>query len=333
MHNDMVSELNNSARCCCFRALNIGFVFLLLGGTLAHADDIVYVSNLGAGTVSEINSSGNESTFASGLNSPEGLAVNSAGNLYVANSGDGTVSQINSAGNVSTFASGLNSPSALAFDPSGNLYVANPGNQTISKINSSGNVSVFVTGMNFFDYGPAYLATDNAGNIYANTFNAVVRFDSNGNGPTVVGGADATQGMAVDGAGNLYLAAQNPCFISGNGSLQISSISDFPAPYNSNTQYDVLDDDPCDLAFDGNGNLFATFSNLVDDEQSGLGQDGKVHDVLMEFGVNGVNRVIATDIGGLDIAVQSIPEPGTFALMSVAAALIGFVVRRRKSQE
>jgi hypothetical protein len=41
--------------------------------------------------------------------------------LYVANEDNSTVSQIDSAGTVSTFASGLSSPFGLPFDASGNL--------------------------------------------------------------------------------------------------------------------------------------------------------------------------------------------------------------------
>jgi len=327
----MVFELNNSALCRYIRVFNIGSVFLLLGGTLVHADDIVYVSNPGAGTVLEINSSGNESTFASGLNSPKGLAFNSAGNLYVANSGNGTISQINPAGNVSTFASGLNNPTALAFDPSGNLYVSNLGNQTISKINSSGIASVFASGVPFG--GNPFLASDNTGNIYANTYSAVDRFDSNGNGPTVVDEANSIGGMTVDGAGNLCLAVQNPgSVIAGNGGL-LTGVNYYPAPFDPDDvglpSYEVVNyDNPCDLAFDQNGNLFATFSGMVTGV-NGINYD-TVPDVLMEFGANGDNSVVATDIGGLDIAVESAPEPGTFALISVAAAWVGFIVRRRK---
>jgi DNA-binding beta-propeller fold protein YncE len=106
----MVTKFNNLSLCRCFRALSLGFVFLLFGGPLAHADDYVYVSNTSAGTVTRIDPSGNTSIFASGLNGPEGLAFDNAGNLYVANSGNGTISEINSVGNVSTFASGFYSP-------------------------------------------------------------------------------------------------------------------------------------------------------------------------------------------------------------------------------
>ncbi len=315
-----VSEFNRPAWQRCFRTLPAGLVFLLLGGSLAHAGDDVYVSNPGAGTITQIDANGNASLFASGLDSPEGLALNDAGNLFVADSGDGTISEINSLGTVSTFTSGLNGPTALAFDSGGNLYVASPGDQTISRINSSGNGSVFATGM-AFDSDGAYLATDPAGNIYANATRTIERFDSSGNRSTVAAGPNYFEGMAFDGGGNLYLALQNAgsvdCY-GGSGGL-LTSPYNYPAPYNNDLFAAALEDTPCDLAFDASGNLYATFSEMVYD---GNGGTASINDVLVEFGVNGNNRVVAANIGGTYIAVQSVPEPGIWALISGLAAVL-----------
>jgi hypothetical protein len=126
---NMVSRLHHPTFCRWFGRLSFGSVFLLLGGPLAQADDFVYVSNTGAGTITRIDPGGNTSPFASGLLGPEGLAFDGAGNLFVANSGSGTIANINSLGTVSTFVSGLNGPAALTFDPGGNLYAASPGDQ------------------------------------------------------------------------------------------------------------------------------------------------------------------------------------------------------------
>ena len=317
----------------CLKALNLGIIFFGVCGFRVQADD-VYVSNTGAGTITQINSSGGTSIFASGLDDPEGLAFDSAGNLYVADSGDGTISKIDPAGNVSIFASGLNGPTALAFDSSGNLCVATPANQTILKIDSSGNVSVFATGMAFNTDG-AYLASDNAGNIYANTSNTVQSFDSNGNRSTVISTPYGwVEGMAVNGAGNIYFGKENGDYIYGNGGLN-TSVSDYPAPYYISGYADVagLEDPPFDLAFDANGNLYAYFGEMANFGNNG----GWTIDsgVLIEFGVNGDNSVVATGIaaagGTAYIAVQPVPEPATWTMVVMGFGVLVIGCRFRRS--
>ena len=112
-------------------------------------------------------SAGAASTFASGLNAPNGLAFDGSGNLYVANSGDGTVSKVDAEGEVSTFASGFTDPVGLAFDSAGNLYVSYGENAgTVGQVTPSGVVTVFAspsTGL----YYPNGLAFDSSGNLYA----------------------------------------------------------------------------------------------------------------------------------------------------------------------
>jgi glucose/arabinose dehydrogenase len=63
-----------------------------------------------------------KSTFASGLNGPEGLAVDSAGDLFEADHGSGKIYEFTPGGTRSTFASGLSGPCALAFNSAGDLF-------------------------------------------------------------------------------------------------------------------------------------------------------------------------------------------------------------------
>jgi sugar lactone lactonase YvrE len=129
---------------------------------LISAPFLIYVGNAFNETVATITPAGVVSTFASGFDSPDGLAFDGTGNLYVANSGDGTVSEVTPAGVATTFASGFSDPQGLAFDGSGNLYVANGGNGDISEITPSGVVSTFAGGFNT----PGGLAFDGGGNLY-----------------------------------------------------------------------------------------------------------------------------------------------------------------------
>lgn len=68
-------------------------------------------------------------TITDGISSPEGLAVDSSGNLYVANSGDSTVT-VYPPGQTTpsaTYSSGVSAPFGVAVGRDGTVYVANVG--------------------------------------------------------------------------------------------------------------------------------------------------------------------------------------------------------------
>jgi sugar lactone lactonase YvrE len=169
----------------------------------------VYVTDSGNNTIRKISSSGLVTTLAGsaaasgsadGTGSaarffnPNGVAVDSAGNVYVADSGNNLVRKITSAGVVTTLAGnagqsggadGTNStalfnfPCNVAVDSAGNVYVADSGNNTIRKVTSGGVVTTI------------------------------------GGNTGVMGGADGLgswakfarpRGIAVDGSGRVYVA-------------------------------------------------------------------------------------------------------------------------------
>lgn len=61
--------------------------------------------------------------YASGLDSPDGLAFDLSGRLHVVEEGAGRVSRLGPAGDVTPVVSGLNSPEGVAFSPDGTMYV------------------------------------------------------------------------------------------------------------------------------------------------------------------------------------------------------------------
>src|SRR5436190_2110234 len=90
---------------------------------LAAAGDL-YVSDSGSGTIFKFTPTGSKSTFASGLNTPHGLAFDANGNLFVGDSASGMIFKFTPTGIKSTFASGLTGVRGLAFGEMGNLFVA-----------------------------------------------------------------------------------------------------------------------------------------------------------------------------------------------------------------
>ncbi len=215
--------------------------------------------NAAAGTFSiPVTLSGNPgatiSTFASNLNSPNGVAFDAAGNLYVTNyknnnAGAGTVSKVTPAGVVTTFASGFSNPDRLAFDAAGNLYVSNGSANTVSEVTPGGVVSTFASGFNT----PNGLAFDAAGNLYvSNAFgNTVSKVTPAGVVSTFATGLNFPGSLAFDAAGNLYVAND-----AGDANTVVKVTPDgVVSPYASGFST------PAGMAFDAAGNLFVANFN------------------------------------------------------------------------
>ena len=125
---------------------------------------------------------------------PSGVAVDSAGNVYVADTGNHTIRKITAAGVVTTLAgtagmvgsadgtgadARFSNPSGVAVDSAGNVYVADEFNHTIRKVTAGGVVTTLA--------GTAGMAGSADGTGAAARFNLPA-------------------GVAVDGAGNVYVA-------------------------------------------------------------------------------------------------------------------------------
>ena len=138
-------------------------------------------------------------TAAKLSSSLQDVAVDGSGNLYIADAGNNRIRKVTAAGIITTVAGNglsgfsgdgaaaisaqLATPYGVKVDGSGNLYIADAGNNRVRKVSASG------------------IITTVAGS-------AVSGFSGDG-GAATAATLDGPVGLAIDGAGNLYIADNN----------------------------------------------------------------------------------------------------------------------------
>jgi uncharacterized protein (TIGR03437 family) len=142
------------------------------------------------------------SALSAALSQPEGIAIDSAGNVYVADAAGNRVRMITPNGSIQTFAgtgvagfagdggpataAQLNQPYGIAFDRAGNLYIADLGNGRVRKVSVTGVIQTVAGGGAFpaSSQGqggeatsaqlmqPRNVTLDDAGSLYISDFGA-----------------------------------------------------------------------------------------------------------------------------------------------------------------
>ncbi len=281
-----------------------GAVMLMTSG--ASAQNLL-VANYTTGDIYEYTPGGTQSTFASGMANPVGLAFNSTGDLFVGNSANngggefGNITEITPGGTQSTFASGID-PQAIAFNAAGDLFEADYDSGNIYEFAPNGTRTTFASGFNF----PISITFNSTGNLfvgsgYGNGNGVITQITPGGTQTTFASGLNFPQALAFNNMGNLFEAD--------NGSGVVNEFT----PGGTQSTFTSIND-PSKLAFNSAGDLFVS---------SGLG-------AIYEVAPGGTQTTFATASGSLSgLAFAPVPEPSVMALAGLGA--VGLIFRRRKN--
>jgi len=147
--------------------------------------------------------------FINELMNATGLAFDPEGMLYISSRADGFVYQVTPNGNMSVFVEGMGVATGMAFDSEQNLYVGDRSG-TIFKIDRSGQTFVFATlepSVSAYHLVVAANGDLLVSGPTTSSYDSIYRVDPHGTVSEYFRGLGRPQGMALDTAGNLYVAA------------------------------------------------------------------------------------------------------------------------------
>ena len=268
--------------------------------------------------------------------------------LYVTDPDANTLWLVNEAGVKSAVLGapgGLNAPTGVAAGPGGVAYVADSMNDRVLKYDPMGGIwSVFATG-----FGVSSIAVDLLGNVFAasNVEGQVRKYDSSGAMITSVG-ADAPTAIAVNAAGDVFVALTNGAF-----GLEVRT---FANSLLGGSTFFAASNDPYGLAF-SDGDLYGTNLGTGEVEKfDPLGPawnsftSGSSFPIGLAFAPDGTLYVassteiqrfsasgtfidsfggVFTSVSGL--AFSTVPEPGTYAMIGIGLIGLSLVGRKRRS--
>lgn len=254
--------LNNpcaQANAACSGTMRVGLRQLLAVANSNAGDVTLYVNGLTVPVA----------TVQSGIQNPQALAFDAAGDLFVANlPGSVTVYAPPYTSATTTIAAGVNHPQALAMDPRGNLFVANgSGSNTVTEYVPPYNgppAATIAGGVN----DPVSMALDSSADLFVvnEAANTVTEYSPPySTAPTIISkGLNAPNSLALDLRGNLFVANLNST---------PNSVAEFTPPF-SNQSTPV-----------------ATITNGVN-EQGAIGLNGAANLFVPNQGANTVTEYV-----------------------------------------
>ena len=257
------------------------------------------------------------------LSLPWGTAVDGAGNLYIGDTGDNVVRKVALNGTITTYAGNgtagytgdglaatsaeMNGPQVGAVDGSGNVYIADFNNNVVRKVNSSGVIST-IAGDNALGVGysgdggqatsaqlyyPQMVAIDGAGNLYiADTGN----YPSTGAGHSVI--------RKVTAAGIISTVAGNAT----NGYTGDGGVATSAEMYG-----------PWDVAVDASGNLYIADANNDAIRKVDVSDAPTITFASTIYGTtSAAQNLTLLNTGNATLTISSINVTGNFSLGGAA---------------
>lgn len=169
----------------------------------------VFIADSQNNRVRKVSPDGVISSVAQPLPGPVGLATDSAGNLYISTSFK-AVYKLSPDGKIRLVTDQVSAPLGLTVDASDNLFIADSGNSRVLKVAPDGSITTVagngsreVSG----DGGPAidagvpstYVAVDGAGNLFIAGFRRIRKVSPDGIISTVAGNGTSPACLAADG--------------------------------------------------------------------------------------------------------------------------------------
>ncbi len=250
-----------------------------------------------AGTAGTIGSADGQGAGAS-FRYPYGLATDAAGNVFIADTYNHVVRKITPGGLVTTLAGGagingptdgtgpaarFNYPKGIAVDSAGNAYVADTNSGTIRKITATGGVTTFaglVGGFGTTDGpGPTArfsmaegVAVDNAGNVYvADTGNFTIRKITSAGVVSTLAGTAGISGLVDGPSGTARFNGPEGVVVDAAGNVFVAD----------NINYTIRDGTPAGYAIAATGDymirritpagMVTTLAGASKDSTDGLG--------------------------------------------------------------
>lgn len=293
----------------------------LLSVQVSHAADFLYLVEQGGNKVSRYFTDGtvDDANFITGVSTPSHMAFDSSLNIYLTGFTSGYVAKYALDGTVinSNFlTSGLANPLGIAVNPSnGEIFVVNNGNNQVSKYQADG-VLINASFQNVATSPDGILLEGNDMLVVRWASSAVGRYTNTGVNGSTVNATFLTSNVptwrpfsiAKDSLGNYFVSGSDRVL-----KFDSSGVQDTGWVINYTGAYG--------LAIDSQDNIYVGAYG-----GTSIGKFASTGATINANFITGVSSVTSIAIQ------QNVPEPSTYALVGIAAIVMGAASKRKRSK-